>query len=135
MTADTSAIIAALSAWHEHHDLAARTIRDVRAVPAHALTESYSVLTRLPGGLAVPGQAAADLLRRRFPDAPLRLAAGAQRALPATLADAGIIGGSSYDGLVALEAAAHDAPLVTLDRRADMTYRRLGVAADLLVRG
>jgi predicted nucleic acid-binding protein len=134
VTADTSAIIAALSAWHEHHELAARAIRDVRAVPAHALTESYSVLTRLPGGLAVPGRVAADLLASRFPDAPLRLSARAQRGLPTTLADAGVIGGSSYDALVALEAAAHSAPLVTLDQRADATYRRLGVSADLLGR-
>ena len=35
--------------------------------------------------------------------------------------------GASYDGLVALEAAAHDHTLLTLDERAQQTYGRLGV--------
>ena len=37
-----------------------------------------------------------------------------------------MLGGSSYDGLFALEAAAHGLPLITLDQRAQVTYRRLG---------
>jgi hypothetical protein len=37
-----------------------------------------------------------------------------------------VFGGSSYDGLVALEAKTHGAPLLTLDERAQSTYRRLG---------
>jgi hypothetical protein len=40
----------------------------------------------------------------------------------------GVGGGASYDGLVALEAAAHDHVLLTRDARAQDTYRRLGVA-------
>jgi len=48
--------------------------------------------------------------------------------LLSTLAQAGVFGGSVYDGLVALEAAGHDRTLLTLDRRAQDTYRRLGVA-------
>lgn len=127
MTADTSAIVAALSAWHEQHDAAARALTDIRAIPAHAMTETYSVLTRLPGGLAVDAVTAAALLRRRFPDPPLRLRAAAQRRLPDTLAAAGVFGGASYDGLVGLEAAGADLPLLTLDHRAIGTYQRLGV--------
>lgn len=37
-----------------------------------------------------------------------------------------MFGGASYDGLVALEAAAHAETLLTLDERAQVTYRRLG---------
>jgi len=37
-----------------------------------------------------------------------------------------VFGGGSYDGLVALEAQAHDHPLLTLDECAQATYRRLG---------
>ncbi|MDQ3850552.1 MAG: hypothetical protein M3296_08065 [Actinomycetota bacterium] len=44
------------------------------------------------------------------------------------LAGAGVVGGASYDGLVALEAHAHGRTLLTLDQRAQSTYRRLGVA-------
>jgi hypothetical protein len=32
-----------------------------------------------------------------------------------------------YDGFVAMSAAAHKATLLTLDRRAEATYRRCGV--------
>jgi toxin FitB len=86
----------------------------------------YSVLTRLPGGFAVPAADAAGVLSRRFAGTPLRLPAAARARIPATLAAAGVFGGAAYDGLVALEAAAHDRVLLTLDRRALATYQRLG---------
>ena len=41
----------------------------------------------------------------------------------------GVLGGASYDGLVALEAAAHGRALFTLDQRARATYRRLGMSS------
>lgn len=44
-----------------------------------------------------------------------------------TLAQSGVFGGASYDGLVALEAKAHAHTLLTLDERAQTTYRRVGV--------
>jgi hypothetical protein len=94
--------------------------------------ESYSVLTRLPGGLAVAPATASDVLRQRFPADPLTLRAEGRRQLVATLAAAGVLGGASYDGLVALEAATHEQPLLTLDRRAQETYQRLGVAIRLI---
>ncbi len=43
------------------------------------------------------------------------------------LAAAGVFGGASYDGLVALEADAHGHTLLTLDQRAQAAYQRLGV--------
>ena len=42
------------------------------------------------------------------------------------LAAAGVLGGATYDGLVALEAVAHGVTLLTLHERALSTYRRLG---------
>ncbi|GAC1528458.1 MAG: hypothetical protein NVS2B6_16420 [Thermoleophilaceae bacterium] len=98
------------------------------ALPAHVLLEAYSVLTRLPSGLAVPATVAADVLARRFADRPLRLPDPERGALNATLAAAGVFGGAGYDGLVALEAHAHGHALITLDKRAQETYGRLGVA-------
>ncbi|MEN3279972.1 MAG: hypothetical protein V7607_1112 [Solirubrobacteraceae bacterium] len=120
-------MIAALARWHEQHEVAAQALADVSALPAHVMVEAYSVLTRLPGGLAVPAAVAADVLASRFSGRPLRLADAQRRALLRTLAAAGVLAGASYDGLVALEAAAHDETLLTLDRRARDTYRRLGV--------
>ena len=124
--------MAALSAWHEHHERAAQALQNVSVLPAHVVLESYSVLTRLPGGLAVAPALAEDVLRRRFPADPLTLRAADRRKLLATLAAAGVPGGASYDGLVALEAATHEQPLLTLDRRAQETYQRLGVAMRLI---
>src|SRR6188472_166069 len=66
LTADTSAVIAALSAWHERHEQAAAALASVTALPAHVVVEAYSVLTRLPAGLAVAPLAAADVIARRF---------------------------------------------------------------------
>jgi hypothetical protein len=92
------------------------------------MLEAYSVLTRLPGGLAVPATIAAAVLEARFSEPPLRLAARERRRLLTTLAAAGVFGGATYDGLVALEAHAHGRMLLSLDERAQGTYRRLGVA-------
>jgi hypothetical protein len=92
------------------------------------LTEAYAVLTRLPGGLAVPPEAAAAVLASRFGEEPLQLVAAKRRGLLSTLAAVGVGGAGSYDGLVALEAAAHEQILLTRDARAQDTYRRLGVA-------
>jgi hypothetical protein len=92
------------------------------------IVETYSVLTRLPSGLAVPAAAAARVLASRFGEPPLRLDDAERSTVVRRLAAAGVFGGSSYDGLVALEAAAHGRTLLTLDERAQHTYRRLGVA-------
>ena len=88
--------------------------------------EAYAVLTRLPSGLAVAPATAASVLAERFPEPPLRLDDAERSAVAATLASAGVLGGSSYDGLVALEARRHGLTLITLDERAQVTYRRLG---------
>ncbi len=92
------------------------------------MLESYSVLTRLPAGLAVPAATAARVLEDRFNEGPLRLPASGRRAVLATLSRAGVLGGASYDGVIALEAAAHDETLLTLDARAVATYQRLGAS-------
>lgn len=98
------------------------------ALPAHVVLESYAVLTRLPAGLSVPAETAAGVLAERFHDDPLRLSDADRRALLPTLAGAGVFGGASYDGVVALEARSHGRTLLTLDQRAQDTYRRLGVS-------
>ena len=59
-------VVAALSAWHERQEDAAAALASVTALPAHAMLEAYSVLTRLPGGYAVPAATAAEVLEARF---------------------------------------------------------------------
>lgn len=96
-------------------------------LPAHVIAEAYSVLTRLPGGLALPAAAASDVLTQRFDEPCLAMPASERDGLLPRLSAAGIAGGATYDGLVGLEAGAHGRTLITLDRRAQETYRRLGV--------
>jgi toxin FitB len=121
-------VIAALSAWHDHHDQAARALAPVDTLPAHVILEAYAVLTRLPSGLAVAATEAASVLSRRFDGSPLTLGDAEHGAVLETLAAAGVRGGAAYDGLVALEAKAHGRTLLTLDERAQATYGRLGAA-------
>jgi predicted nucleic acid-binding protein len=132
MTADTSVIVAAVMGWHDQHETSARALVDVEALPAHAVLEAYSVITRLPGGLAVQPAEAVALLDDAAAGRPLALSPAERHKLVGRLADAGISGGASYDALIGLESLAHGETLMTLDRRALETYSRLGVSARLL---
>ncbi len=129
---DTSVAIAALSPWHERHREAATACRDDAVIPAHALLESYSALTRMPEPLRISGTVAAEALRRSWNHRAIAPSPDLLIALPARLASASIVGGSSYDGLVALTAHEHGCTLVSLDLRAERTYRVLGVDFQLL---
>ena len=124
---DTSAAVALCVQQHDQHEvtLAALTGHEL-GLAGHAVFETYSVLTRLPGRIRLAPAAAARLLERNFPHTRL-LSTQVALGLLAELADSGLAGGAVYDGLVAAAAREHDLPLVTRDRRALPTYRRLGV--------
>lgn len=94
------------------------------ALSGHALAETYSVLTRMPGGRLSPTDVARAIDERL--GAPLLLDAQAMRGLPQRLAGLGIVGGATYDALVALAAVEHDADLATRDARARPTYEAVG---------
>ncbi len=97
----------------------------------HALAETYSVLTRLPGDARVRPEDAVALIDDNF---PLRLALSLQPAQQShrELALLGVAGGATYDGLVALAARDHGAVLATRDARARSTYESIGVQVELL---
>ena len=96
----------------------------------HALAETYSVLTRLPGDARVDPADAVALIDENFQSFPL--GARAARAAHREFARRGIAGGATYDGLVALAAREHGAVLVTRDMRARSTYEALGVNTEVL---
>jgi predicted nucleic acid-binding protein len=106
---DTSCIIAAVCGWHEQHRAAAAEIerrldRDERlSVAAHALSEAYAVLTRLPPPHRVAPSDAWELLRANFTDSVLVVALSASQhiALLRRLAKAGVSGGRTYDAVIA----------------------------------
>ncbi len=96
------------------------------ALSGHALAETYSVLTRLPGDLRVAPADAARLLGERFAR-PLVLGTERSGRIPEDLSQLGIAGGAVYDALVALAALEHGADLATRDLRAKATYEMVGV--------
>lgn len=108
---------AAVVAWWDGREI---------ALSGHAVAETYSVLTRLPGDVRLTPADAARLLNERF-GAPVLLSHKTARRLPDTLAALGVAGGTVYDALVALAAAEHDCVLATRDARAKSTYELLGV--------
>lgn len=124
---DASVAIPLLVATHRAHATVTRWWdgREV-ALAGHALAETYSVLTRLPGDLRLAPADAARLLAERFVE-PLLLAPEVAGHLPEALSRLGIAGGAVYDALVALAALEHDADLATRDARAKATYDAVGV--------
>lgn len=129
---DTSVAVPLLVTSHVAHLSVSASLGDRSAALAgHALHETYAVLTRLPGDARVAPADAVRLLGERFESAAV-LDAGAARSAPAVLAAAGVSGGATYDGLVALAARSAGLPLATRDRRAQGTYGLLGVSVELL---
>jgi toxin FitB len=129
---DTSLAVPLLLTSHQAHDavnasLGGRSI----ALAGHAANETYAVLTRLPGDARLSPGDAVRLLVARF-EPPVMLDADSARAAFAVLADLEIAGGATYDGLIALAARQSGRPLASRDRRAEGTYRRLGVEVELL---
>lgn len=124
---DTSVAIPLLVAPHRAHAAVSRWWdgREV-ALSGHALPETYSVLTRLPGDLRLAPADAARLLGERFVE-PLLLPPDVGGRLPEVLSQLGIAGGAVYDALVALAAIEHGAELATRDARARATYDAVGV--------
>lgn len=125
---DSSVIVAALLSWHERHAAAARALERALGsgvlVPAHALVESYAVMTRLPAPHRLAPADALQLLRENFGE--VRIAAhGARSVFPLLTQLAGISlgGGIVYDAVILDTAAdAGATSLLTLNAR---DYERL----------
>jgi predicted nucleic acid-binding protein len=129
---DTSVAVPLLVQTHSAHSAVARWWqgRPV-ALSGHALVETYSVLTRLPGDIRVSAKDAARLLSQRFEDA-LVLEPSDYRRMPEILAGLGVAGGASYDAIVALAALRNHCVLATRDERARATYDAVGVIVEIV---
>lgn len=129
---DTSAAVALI---HErnpaHEELVDLTEGKTVGLAGHALFETYSVLTRLPGSARVTPSRAREIIERTFTaSAPLQPDVAAHAL--ATLTEAGVAGGAVYDGLVGLAAKSAGIPLLSCDRRAAGTYAALRVDVRLV---
>ena len=124
---DTSVAVPLLVRSHHDHAAVVRWWDGQEiALSGHALAETFSVLTRLPGDARLAPADAARLLNARL-GSPLLLSSARARKLPETLSRLGIAGGAVYDALVALAAKEHGAALATRDARARGTYDAVGV--------
>ena len=102
-------MVAAVCAWHEHHDQARveieRRLHDAETllVAAPALVEAYSVLTRLPPPHRLSAADALTLLETNFmsPGKIVALDARSYRALLRRAPRNGIAGGRTYDAIIA----------------------------------
>ena len=128
---DTSAAVALVVEDHEAHVATLEAVRGRRlGLAGHAWFETYSVLTRLPGGLRRSPADVAALLAHNFPATEF-LAEEAAAALGPELAGLGISGGAVYDALVGAVARQHGRSLVSCDGRARPVYEALGVRVRL----
>lgn len=129
---DTSVAVPLLVQTHRAH-LAVVNWWSGRAITlsGHALAETYSVLTRLPGDIRLAPADAARLLAERFAS-PLLVSEKVAQRLPQILADLDIAGGAVYDAMAALAAAEHNCVLATRDARAKATYDAIGVRVEIV---
>lgn len=109
---DSSCMVAAVCSWHERHEAAAAAIeRSLNggarlAVPAHALVETYAVLTRLPAPHRLSPDDAWALVKANFVDQTLLVALEPEDhvAVLTRLAESRLGGGRTYDALIAASA-------------------------------
>jgi predicted nucleic acid-binding protein len=139
---DSSVLIAAFGRWHVRHADARAAIGRADAIPGHAALETYAVLTAMPPPRRAPGRLVLDFLMAHFPEQEgagggVRFACLAPE--PATyrhvleaVSSRGLIGGATFDALIAATARDADATLLTLDQRAAGTYQAVGSAIELL---
>lgn len=124
---DTSAAIALLDDAHTGYAATFEATDGlILGLAGHAMFETYSVLTRLPGEKRLGANTASRLITHEFPRSVTLSPTQSQQAV-AVLAEAGISGGAVYDGLVGLAAHRAGIQLLSRDRRALPTYRALGV--------
>lgn len=119
-------MVAAVCSWHEHHEPAAAELerrlsrKEELIVAAPALIETYAVLTRLPPPHRLSAQDARALLDANFlaGHSLFALDEADYRLLLTNASAAGVIGGKTYDWVIAACAAkAKAAVLVTFNAR------------------
>ena len=98
------------------------------------MTEIYAVLTRMPEPFRMEAATVAQYLAHQWGGRVIAPDTRLYESLTATAATAGVMGGGVYDALVGLTAHSFGHELLSLDLRAERTYRSLGIAYRLLAR-
>lgn len=123
---DTSVAVPLLAATHTAHPAVAAWAQGKNlALAGHAIAETYSVLTRLPGDIRFAPADATAAIDANF--TTLGLDSDVSGQLHHQLAQLGLAGGATYDTVVAIAAREAHLPLATRDLRAHATYTAVGV--------
>src|SRR5262249_18106571 len=124
---DTSVAVPLVFADHQHHRAVVDAVGEkALGLAGHAAFETFSILTRLSPPARSSPSVVGRLIAQNFSrDSFLRDRAAAE--LLARLGTLGVAGGGVYDALVGAAALEHRVSLLTRDRRAADTYRRLDV--------
>lgn len=118
LAADSSIIVAALTAWHEKHDAAVDALEpplraDDLVLPVPVVIESYAVLTRLPAPFRVSPSHAYEALEATLGSSSLSgFPTRSSWAFLRTLVDRSISGGSTYDAAIVRAALQGDAAAI-----------------------
>ena len=134
-------MIAAVCAWHEHHEPAAREIerrlarRAKMIVAAPALVEAYAVLTRLPSPHRLSPATALTLLQNNFLKlgAVVALNAKSYGSLLGRAPERNVAGGRTYDAVIGQCAEQGGASTVLTFNAED--FKALGQDLDVVVPG
>lgn len=129
---DTSVALPLLLTNHERHDdVTAWAQGKELALCGHALVETYSVLTRLPGDNRFSPEDAVRVMDDRFCE-PVLLKSEKLPRLHHELLSAGVSGGAVYDGIIGIAAKQNQVALASFDRRAINTYFAVGAVIELV---
>lgn len=129
---DTSVAVPLVVADHQHHRGVVEAVGNtVLGLAGHAAFETFSILTRLPPPARRSPSVVGRLLAQNFPMTRF-LSEHAAAELLTRLGTLGVAGGAVYDALVGAAAVEHGLTLLTRDRRAADTYRRVDVKFTLL---
>lgn len=130
---DTSAMVAALVASHEHHAIARAHLAVGTRIPAIVLAETYWQLRRT---LGQPASAAAALVApwTRSAKTILPTTAAATVAVFRKAAELDLAG-NIHDALIAQTSIQHGVSLATLDARQHAIARALGADSTYLLSG
>ena len=136
---DTSCIVAAVCAWHEHHARAAGEIErrlrrgEKMIVAAPALVESYAVLTRLPAPHRLSPADTLEVLEANFLGTAniVALDGASYRALLRRAPEEGIVGGRPYDAVI--DACAEKAKAAALLTFNDSHFQPLQSEVEIVV--
>jgi predicted nucleic acid-binding protein len=129
---DTSIAVPLVVADHEHHRAVVDAVgTSSLGLAGHAAFETFSILTRLPPPARRSPSVVGRLIAHNFPETRF-LSEHAAAELLARLGTLGVAGGAVYDALVGAAAVEHGLTLLTRDRRAADTYRRIDVKFMLL---